>query len=426
MSAPTRQKAALLLTVAMAAGLVACEEAGAPLQPPDRSGGETVRAVEGTDPTSLRPLSDSWPSTPTGTASASLSASVAAAASPAEVLIFGDFPPAKSELEGVLTSMGHSVVNVASLPEDLSTFDVVWHIGGFLPLTADEQTRLAAFLADGGGVHLSGERSCCELLNGSLEAFVNAVVVGDGDITVGGLGDFEPIGPFFTFNPGAVGEITTTPNTLDSWSPAVAGGMAGLDSDNVLVSHDETGTPNGGVWECDDLAAGEGQVTVLMDVNWLDPSVNPPATRDAQIANIETFLQRSCVSTIPVDIDLRPGSERNAVALRSRGRLPVAILSTPDFVAADVDPATVTLGDDDADDVSVATRPNGGLFTDLEDVDDDGDLDLVLWFEVRALVDGGDLDTSTTELVLKGETFDGTPIRGSDGVALVGGGRPGR
>lgn len=424
MTAPTRRKAVLALMVALAAVLAGCEDAGAPLQPPDRSDGETVRVAEGIDPTSLRPLSASWPSTPAG--SAPLSASVAAAASPAEVLIFGDVPPAKSELEGVLAAMGHSVTNVASLPEDLSTFDVVWHVGGFLPLTTEEQTRLAAFLADGGGVHLSGERACCELLNGSVEALVNDVVVGGG-ITVGGLGDFEPAGPFFTFNPGAVGDVTTTPNLLDSWSPAVAGGMAGLDAENVLVTHDATGTPNGGAWECGELATGAGQLTVLMDVNWLDPSVNPAATRDAEIANLETFLQRSCVSTIEVDIDLRPGSDRNAVSIRSRGRLPVAILSTPDFVAADVDPATVTLGDDDADDVPVAARPNGRRFTGFEDVDDDGDLDLLLRFEIQALVDGGELDDSTTELVLNGETFDGTPIRGSDGVALVGGGRrPGR
>lgn len=126
------------------------------------------------------------------------------------------------------------------------------------------------------------------------------------------------------------------------------------------------------------------------------------------------------VSTLTVEIDIQPGSDRNTVSHRGKGRLPVAILTASGFDASDVDPATVTLGDEDGDDTAVAAKPNGRLFTALEDVDDDGDLDLLLHFEVEALVESGELDSSTTELTLTGATSDGTTIRGTDSVRRAG------
>lgn len=417
----TRRFTATFIALLLGMGLVGCEEAASLLGPGERPDAEVTPSSVEIDPTSLRPVSESWPTGPTP--ATAIRASVVAAAAPANVLIFGDVVPARNELEVVLGAMGHSVTNVASLPQDLSPYDVVWHLSGFLPLTEDEQTRLAAFLAGGGGVHLTGERSCCDLLNGSLETFIGTAV-GAG-ITVGGLGDFGTTDPAFTFNPTAVGDVTTDPNTLVDWSPVVTGGMDGLQAENVLVSHDATSTPVGGAWECGDLADGDGQLTLLMDVNWLDPSANPPATRDPQIANLQTFLQRSCTTTIPVEVDVKPGSEENTVPVRSRGRLPVAILTTPAFDAAEVDPTTVTLGDDDGDDVPVAAKRNGTLFAATDDVDGDGDADLLLSFEIRALVDGGELDGATVALVLNGATLDGTPITGTDAATPVGGGAGG-
>lgn len=94
----------------------------------------------------------------------------------------------------------------------------------------------------------------------------------------------------------------------------------------------------------------------------------------------------------PVEVDIKPGSDPNSLSLDDSGRLPAAILTTGDFDAGDVDPATLTLGDGEGSDVPVAARPNGTLFSVLEDVDGDSDLDLVLHFEVPALVDDGDGD----------------------------------
>jgi hypothetical protein len=56
---------------------------------------------------------------------------------------------------------------------------------------------------------------------------------------------------------------------------------------------------------------------------------------------------------------------------------------------------------------------------DLEDVDGDGDLDLMLHFEVQGLVTNGDLNEYTRVLILKGGTVRGDPIRGGDAVRIV-------
>lgn len=139
----------------------------------------------------------------------------------------------------------------------------------------------------------------------------------------------------------------------------------------------------------------------------------------AGIDNVIVTATQSVVTVVAVDVDIKPGGDINPVNLKSRGRLPVAILTTGDFDAAVVDPATVTLGDDDGNDTGVAARPNGSWAAGLEDVDGDGDLDLMLHFDTRALVGNGDLHAGTTVLVVNGETWDGTPIHGSDTVRLI-------
>ena len=50
----------------------------------------------------------------------------------------------------------------------------------------------------------------------------------------------------------------------------------------------------------------------------------------------------------------------------------------------------------------------------METVDRDGDLDLVLYFKIQEL----DLDATSTEATLTGETFTGMPIRGTDSVKI--------
>jgi len=112
-------------------------------------------------------------------------------------------------------------------------------------------------------------------------------------------------------------------------------------------------------------------------------------------------------------VDVRPGSPVNPINLGSHGVLPVAILTTPGFNALDVSAATVRLGD---------PRLSGGVApvrVVREDVDGDGDLDLLLVFRVRDLVVSGAIDCGTTHLKLTGSLTDGTEFFGRDRVRVV-------
>jgi len=130
---------------------------------------------------------------------------------------------------------------------------------------------------------------------------------------------------------------------------------------------------------------------------------------------------------LQVGVDIKPGSADNPVQLGSSGMLPVALLSTQvakgepsEFDAREADPSTITLGNDDGSDTHVATRPNGTPMASLEDVDGDGDLDLIMQFRIPALEANGDLTASTTGLVLNGtRSTDGRRFKGSDHVRIL-------
>lgn len=122
---------------------------------------------------------------------------------------------------------------------------------------------------------------------------------------------------------------------------------------------------------------------------------------------------------IAVDIDIRPGTNRNIIVTNRWSRIPVVVKTAGSFDAATIDLGTVTLGDGDGDDTPIATRRNGSRMARLHDIDGDGDRDLILLFKTRALKSNGDLDRNMTELILTGETVDGAAIKGIDHVRIV-------
>ncbi|MFW9833160.1 MAG: hypothetical protein ACFFEK_04140 [Candidatus Thorarchaeota archaeon] len=104
-----------------------------------------------------------------------------------------------------------------------------------------------------------------------------------------------------------------------------------------------------------------------------------------------------------VEIDIKPGSLPNSINLKSKGKVPVAILTTDDFDASTVDPSTVLFA---------GASP---LRWHMEDVDCDGDLDLVFHFKTQELT----LTHSSTDATLTGATFEFGPIQGTDSVRIV-------
>ena len=83
--------------------------------------------------------------------------------------------------------------------------------------------------------------------------------------------------------------------------------------------------------------------------------------------------------------------------------MPVAILSTTGFDVGTVDPETV---------VFAGTAPKKWT---TEDIDGDGDIDLLLHFDTEKL----NLTVSNTEATLTGQTTEGREISGSDSVRIV-------
>ncbi len=110
----------------------------------------------------------------------------------------------------------------------------------------------------------------------------------------------------------------------------------------------------------------------------------------------------------PVDIDIKPGSDTNPINIGKKGSLPVAILGTEDFDVLDIDDTTVSIGGVFAEKCSV------------EDVNDDGEDDLVCHFDVPELVEAGVLDEESTLLAVRAELAggDGDCVGGSDVVTI--------
>ncbi|UCH87405.1 MAG: thrombospondin type 3 repeat-containing protein, partial [Dehalococcoidia bacterium] len=86
----------------------------------------------------------------------------------------------------------------------------------------------------------------------------------------------------------------------------------------------------------------------------------------------------ACEVGLEVEIDIKPGSYPNSINPKSKGKIPVAILGTEDFDATQVDPMTVRFGPSDRS----AANHDGAMPVHyaLEDVDGDGDYDLILHF----------------------------------------------
>ncbi|MBI4200436.1 MAG: hypothetical protein HY535_08205 [Chloroflexi bacterium] len=124
------------------------------------------------------------------------------------------------------------------------------------------------------------------------------------------------------------------------------------------------------------------------------------------LATLEAFTPE--VTEITVTIDIKPGSFPNSINPRSKGRIPVAILTTDPFDATTVDPTTVLFGPTGTEAAPVQSA--------LEDVDGDGDTDMILHFNTQ---DTG-IVCGVTSASLTGETFAGQAIRGSDSINTAG------
>ena len=116
---------------------------------------------------------------------------------------------------------------------------------------------------------------------------------------------------------------------------------------------------------------------------------------------------------VQVEIDVKPGDQINTVNTRSHGVIPVAVLTTPDFDAAGIDGSTACFGDaEDRSQVDCSELTGAGA---LEDVDGDGDRDLMLHFHT----DETGIDEGDESACLSAATFDGVVVEGCDAISTV-------
>jgi hypothetical protein len=127
---------------------------------------------------------------------------------------------------------------------------------------------------------------------------------------------------------------------------------------------------------------------------------------------VAQFEATPAAVALEVEIDIKPGAYPNNVNLGSHGVVPVAILSSLEFDATEVDPATVVLAGS-----SVAIRGNGNrLLANEADVNEDGILDLEVMVEVE------NLDPEQFQdgyAYLTAETYGGVAIIGWDEITIV-------
>jgi hypothetical protein len=148
------------------------------------------------------------------------------------------------------------------------------------------------------------------------------------------------------------------------------------------------------------LAPGEYTKTVTF---WANSYPEEGATLGTETITVT-------VEEEPIEIDIKPNSDPNGMNPKSKGSIPVAIITTDSFDATTVNPETVRFGP------SAAEPNHKGYCGHVEDYDGDGDLDVIYHFKIQdtGIVKG---DTSAT---LTGVTYGGVYVTGTDSVKTAG------
>ncbi len=249
--------------------------------------------------------------------------------------------------------------------------------------------------------------------------------------------DFTYIGTFLYRNQSALDYVEVRvpcelqPPVADCGGPYVAqatswgGAMVDLDGTG---SSDPDGDAISYAWDldlsfdsdsdgdpCNDVDSDEATPSVSCSIGQTDISLIVTNTYGV---SSEADVTTITVSFITVGLDIKPGSFPNVINLGSNGVIPVAFLTDSLFDASMIDPASVNLRGQDLSDGIVKLRGKKDApvpMSSLEDVDDDGDLDLVVHLVTEKLAEYGlEADCEIGAL-----TYDGYVVSGMDSIYIV-------
>jgi sugar lactone lactonase YvrE len=323
-----------------------------------------------------------------------------------EVAIFAE---GISDAEGLaLDATGNLYVGDSYYVYKVEDGLVTAYTGGFNDaegLAIDQQGDL--FVADDspdGGVRISKVEVLPDGSAGDVSDF--AIVPGGSAADI----DFDVAGDLYvTDNADEVWVIDILEDgSVGGISPFV-GGMSSpfsleFGSDGNLF----VGTSSGNIWKVDPngnanlFASGFGSVEGLV----FDALGNLYAS---DIGSNSIF--RIAPEYVQVAIDIKPGAEPNSINTKSRGTIPVALLSGADFDApAEVDAESLTFGRTGDEDSLARCSPGA------EDVNADGLPDLVCHFRTQ---DAG-FQRGDVAGFLKGNMVNGLPIEGFGSIRIVG------
>ena len=206
--------------------------------------------------------------------------------------------------------------------------------------------------------------------------------------------------------PGGSSQVSITGGTIRGPLQPFAQGLINIYGSNFAV---------------DGRAVGNIELTSIYgDWYWYEPvrhltgtlDSGEPINNDFYIGHSAKIVLIGPETEIIVGIDIKPGSYPNSINPDSQGVIPVAILTTSTeagepvtFDASTVVAQTVRFGPAEAAAAQWA----------LEDVDDDGDVDMILHFRTQET----GIVAGTTEAILTGETIEGENIIGTDSVRTV-------
>jgi len=188
----------------------------------------------------------------------------------------------------------------------------------------------------------------------------------------------------------------------------------------------------------DDGAPGSGYYPLLSNSILIDAGNDVECPDDDQrgmlrpadgngdnIANCDIGAYEVIPDVTPVivaQIDVKPNDTTNIINLNAGGVVPIAILSTVDFNALDID---TSLNDDGSGKItfsgaSAKIKGKSGSYTSTSDVDGDGDLDLVIHFHITEIDPVlFEIDGSIKYASISGVLYDESPFTGRDNITIV-------